>query len=274
MLGLMILLATALALVLLVLTSIIVRDLRRPPRRTAAFAIARGLPCDPGELDLDFEAWHLTLPDGAVLPVWEVTNRAVRDPLTAIFVHGWGESRLHMLSPHEEWRRNVDRLVFYDLRGHGDASAHPSQLGRNEEHDLFALIERLGEGRFLFVTRGIGAAIAMNVVLENDSLRRRTAGVLVVDPPDNPRRLVETHLMRQSLPIRPLTDLALLTLRWLGSEPIAFRQPPSGFPAPFEVVAPDNLEKVAARLTTDSRTSDDGQTEFSHFTATICPQRG
>ncbi|HRQ76472.1 MAG TPA: alpha/beta hydrolase [Phycisphaerales bacterium] len=274
MLGLIILLATALALVLSVLTAIVVRDLRRPPRRTAAFAVARGLPCDPGELDLKFEAWHLTLPDGAILPVWEVTNREAHNPLTAVFVHGWGESRLHMLSPHSEWRDDVDRLVFYDLRGHGEASEHSSQLGRHEERDLLALIERLGEGRYLFITRGIGAAIAMAALLEDDSLRQRTHALLTIDPPKDPRQLVESHLIRQSLPIKPLADFALLTLRWLGSEPIAFTQPPRGFPVPVEVVTPDNLEKFAARLTTDSCTSDDGQTEISHFTARICPQRG
>ena len=44
-LGLLVLLSAAAAGLLALLTATLVREARRPPRRTAAYAVARGLPC-------------------------------------------------------------------------------------------------------------------------------------------------------------------------------------------------------------------------------------
>ena len=90
LLGLAILLFIALVMIVLVLVGILVHGSTHPPRHTAGYAVARNLPCDPGDLKLPFEAWTLDLPDGAKLPVWEVTfGKALRkEDLTAVFVHG------------------------------------------------------------------------------------------------------------------------------------------------------------------------------------------
>src|SRR5262245_30121890 len=66
MMGLAVLLATALALLVILLTAMLVREMRRPPRHTAAYALKRGMATDPGELGLAFQEWMLDRPDGAV----------------------------------------------------------------------------------------------------------------------------------------------------------------------------------------------------------------
>ncbi len=72
LLGLLILLVVALIVAVIVLSAIIARQVVRPPRHTAGYAVARGMAVDPAERGLEFEQWILELPDGAALPVWEV----------------------------------------------------------------------------------------------------------------------------------------------------------------------------------------------------------
>ncbi len=89
MIGLLVLLLIAAVATVLILSGIIAYDAVHPPRRTAGYAIAHGLPADPGDKGLDYEAWTLDLPRDAKLPVWEITARGSGP--TAVFVHGWGE---------------------------------------------------------------------------------------------------------------------------------------------------------------------------------------
>src|SRR5690606_31743672 len=148
MLGLLILLGVALALVLLVLSIIMLRQATHPPRRTAAYAVARNLPVDPGEMNLAHDQWNLERPDGAELPVWgTIGRRTLAARITAVFVHGWGHSRIDSLSRITPWLQWCDRVVLYDLRGHGEASDGITWLGFREDDDLLALLERLAAER-------------------------------------------------------------------------------------------------------------------------------
>ena len=49
--GLLILLAIAAGLLMVLLSALLVREARRPPRHTAGYALGRGLPCEPGDLN-------------------------------------------------------------------------------------------------------------------------------------------------------------------------------------------------------------------------------
>src|SRR5688572_21902867 len=107
MIGLLSLLAFGLALLIMLLTAMLVREMRRPPRHTTAYAIRRGLATDPADMNLTYDEWDLERPDGAVLPVWDIQGqRSSSDgeflnppkPLTAVFVHGWGHSRIDALA--------------------------------------------------------------------------------------------------------------------------------------------------------------------------------
>ena len=65
MMGLLILLGAATLVLLCGLAAMLAFEMRHPPRHTMAYALARGMPCDPGEVGLDFDQWWLDRPDGA-----------------------------------------------------------------------------------------------------------------------------------------------------------------------------------------------------------------
>lgn len=216
LLGLGALLLVALPLAVGVAAAAIARDAVRPPRHTAGWAMARGVPADPGELGLEHESWTLDRP-GAALPVWEIG----RGGRAAVFVHGWGESRADVLSRIGDWTGLVDRLVLYDLRGHGDASA-ASRLGDGEDADLLALIDALGEAPVIVVGWGLGAVIAAQAARRG---RDRIAGVVACAAYDDFGEWLRGRLREASLPARPLVGCALALLRLRGLRPPGARGP-------------------------------------------------
>lgn len=225
--GLGILLLVGLVLAVALLSLVVVHDAIRPPRHTAGYAVARGLAVDPGELGLEFQEWSLHLSDGAQLPVWEVTgaSEAGREPgadsrqpaLTAIFIHGWGSSRIDMLGQLQPWRRLCTRLVLYDLRGHGEASGSKSPLGHGEEKDLRELLDRLGEGPFVLVGHDLGAVIALKALAR--TVQDQISGVVAYQPYCSIRGPLRRRLRARQCPDRPLVDLALGWLWLRGIRP-------------------------------------------------------
>ena len=118
LLGLLILLLIAAVLLVLLLTALLVREARRPPRHTAGYAVARGYPCDPGDLGMPYEEWVLDRPGGVRLPVWEIEVEGTEEEtagLAAVFIHGWGQSRIDMLARIAPWPEVCDRIVMCDL---------------------------------------------------------------------------------------------------------------------------------------------------------------
>jgi hypothetical protein len=223
MVGLLVLFATALALLVILLTAMLVREMRRPPRHTAAYALKRGMATDPGELGLEFQEWMLDRPDGAVLPVWEIVGAARHGPATAVFVHGWGHGRVDSLARVEPFRSLVDRIVMYDLRGHGDSRDCLSCLGDDEHLDLLALLERLGNGPFVLVGYSMGAVIAMKAALHARQNKRLTAnqiaGIVAYAPYCDFHTSLRGRLGVVGYPRRPITDLAMLVHRIFGLIP-------------------------------------------------------
>ncbi len=211
--GLLVLLLVGALATLLTLAGLIARGAVRPPRHTAGYAVAHGLPMDPGELGLEFEAWVLDLPRSIALPVWEISARG--PGATAIFVHGWGESRIDLLSRIEPWVNRCSRLVLYDRVGHGEATGGPARLGTGEHRDLLALLERLGEGPFILVGHGTGAAVAIAAAVEAGA-DSGIAGVVACEPGRDVHTSIRDRLHARGLPTRPLTDLAMLWLRLRG----------------------------------------------------------
>ncbi len=225
--GLAILLLIALGALTLLLVAMMIYVLTHPPRRTAGYAVAKGMACDPGDLHLPFDSWTLDRPDGARLPVWEIDIKKVgrhegtearreEANLTGILVHGWGQSRIEMLIGIELWFDLCDRLVLYDLRGHGEATGGSSRLGCNEDDDLIALLERLGQTRVVLVGRSMGAAITLATAARQTSIRDRIAGVVVYAPYTDFHMTLCRRLRRDGNPSRPFTDLAMLFLKLRG----------------------------------------------------------
>jgi len=223
MIGLLILFGIALPVLVMILTTMLAWDMRHPPRHTAGWAIARGQPCDPGDLGMKFEEWTLDRPGGVTLPVWEVSGQrsAVSDHqrMTAVFVHGWGHSRIDALQRIATFLPLVDRIVLIDQRGHGDAVGGTCTLGDKEVEDLLALIDRAGEGRVMLVGHSMGAVIAIAAALESKATDSRIAGILAYGPYMEFHRSLIGRLKVAGLPGRPITDLALLVQRLTGARP-------------------------------------------------------
>jgi 3-oxoadipate enol-lactonase len=226
MLGLLGLLGFGLALLITLLSVMLMREMRRPPRRTAAYAIARQLPADPGDLNLQYEEWILERPDGAKLPVWEIPGRRPngidQEPITAIFVHGWGHSRIDSLGRIQPFLSLVDRIAMYELRGHGDSSGGLSRLGDDEHFDLLALIERLGGERFVLIGHSMGAVVAIHAALHecrSGNTEARIAGVIAYAPYCEFHESLRGRLRVAGYPRRPITDLALAGLALTGIRP-------------------------------------------------------
>ncbi len=234
LLGLLVLLLFALLVVVVMLSAIVAGRAVRPPRHTVGYAVAHGLAADPGELGLEFEAWTLERPDGATLAVWEVVGKRRSDeatkrrreerhplatdghqPLTAVFVHGWGQSRIDMLARIEPWDVLCDRLVLYDLRGHGETQGGASRLGHGEERDLLALLERLGEGPVVLVGHSMGAVIAIEAAARA-AAPGGIIGVVAYAPYCDFHESLRRRMRSVDYPARPVTDLAILWLRLGG----------------------------------------------------------
>ncbi len=210
MTGLVVLLLVAAVATVLILSGVIAYDAVHPPRRTAGYAIAHGLPADPGDKELDYEAWTLDLPRDVKLPVWEITARGSGP--TAVFVHGWGESRIVMLTRIEPWLEHADRIVLYDRRGHGDATGGAARLGTGEHDDLMNLLERLGTRPVVLVGYGSGATVAIATAADvSGGLNVAVYGVTA-----DAHTAMHDRLRARGLPTRPLTDLAMIWLRLGG----------------------------------------------------------
>lgn len=258
LLGLIILLAVAGALLIVLLTAMLVRAACRPARRTAAYAVAHALPCDPGDVGLDFEAWTVNV-RGGTLPVWSIESPAASHDATAVILHGWGQSRINMLSRIEPWARWCRRLVLYDLRGHGEADAGASRLGPDEEDDLLRIIERVADGKpILLAGHSMGAGIAARAAATGaiDGL----AGLIAYGPYVHFRTSLIGQLRRRHLPALPLVDLGLAWLRLRGMHHRSLADAAVALPCPLQVlhgeeddIAPPQDGRLLADAAPDGR---------------------
>jgi pimeloyl-ACP methyl ester carboxylesterase len=215
-LGLLTLLAVALALLLAIFTGVLTYEMRHPPRRSAGYALARGLHVDPESAGLRFREWSIES-NGATLPVWDIATQQATGA-AAVFVHGWGQSRIDMLARIAPWPDLVSRIIMFDLRGHGDASPAPgtSNLGVNESQDLLEVLRAIDDGPIVLVGYSMGAVIAIETAAMESPLRERIEGVVAFGPYDDFNTSLRGRLTVAGYPTRPITDFALFLLRFAG----------------------------------------------------------
>jgi pimeloyl-[acyl-carrier protein] methyl ester esterase len=147
--GLLILLAVGLFFAWALMVLYTAWALSHPGRRTYGFAVARNLPGDPSELlvgdppthALTFTSWSFRS-RGRDLPVWDVPGLNPAGPVF-VLTHGWGDSRVMMLSRLAGLAPLAARLMLWDLPAHGDSPSGGFTLAAREHEDLLALIEML-----------------------------------------------------------------------------------------------------------------------------------
>tara|TARA_E500000318_G_scaffold105538_2_gene112550 strand:+ start:32 stop:1021 length:990 start_codon:yes stop_codon:yes gene_type:complete len=143
LLGLALLLAAGGALYLAVLTLFTLHRLRHPHRRTYAYAVARGIPGEPSELDRPAEYESVPVACDSVgrertIDAWAVRGDNPEGPAIVV-THGWGASRIDMLSRFEALRPHTSRVVLWDMPGHGETPG-ACTLGAREPADLARVI--------------------------------------------------------------------------------------------------------------------------------------
>jgi len=224
--GLLPLLLLAFLLVIALLIGLLVRRLLSPPRRTLAYALARGLHADPGAAGYEFTEWMLQRPDGAQMPVWDLPGGQGIDPASAsprgtvVLLHAWGRSRIDGLARLDEWMRVASRILIPELRGHGESAGGGPTYGTRETQDLLDLMERL-DGDVMLVGVSLGAVCAIRAAAaEADDPRRgsapRIARVVALSPFDRIDEIVRARLRHQGYPVWPVAGIAFLLLRLAG----------------------------------------------------------
>lgn len=201
--------------VLMVLATM--REATRPMRRTMGWALGRGMPTDPGDVDVPFDSWEIDRPGGVRLPVWDVPGHLDSGPIL-VLVHGWGRSRLTWIPHLEDWRRRGSRVIMLDLRGHGDAEPDGAGLGDTDVEDLISLLERLdapAETAVIVIGRSLGATVAILAAAETD----RIDGVVAVAPYETLRVPLRQRLRLRGLPSGYISWLAIQGLRVIGRRP-------------------------------------------------------
>ncbi len=106
---------------------------------------------------------------------YEATGRG--DPL--VLVHG-GWSDLHNWQPVASGLARSYLVVAYDRRGHGRSQRADQGTRRDQEDDLAALIEGLGDGPAHVVGTSFGASIAIGLAARRPELVR---SVIAHEPP-------------------------------------------------------------------------------------------
>lgn len=260
MIGIPLLLTVACGLVVLVGTAMLVRGLRRPPRKTAGVALAHGLPTEPAELGLDAEPLDLRLANGHASPGWWIVGEAPDGPLVAI-CHGFGDSRYGAMSA---WAPRVLRwasgVVVCDNRGQGDSTAPFADGSLGEADDLAAIVGQLLDHRPGTAERGVvlyGYSMGANAAIRAAAALGDTAPIvgLIADSPyrrwDGPvHRIFRRHRWPR-WPIIPLAGWWLgIGRRWIDTAEVADRLP-AGLPvlivatAGDELIGPDDAPAIA-----------------------------
>ncbi len=167
--------------------------LRRPPRKTYGWALARNLPGDPSELDdsLSFEALQLDLrADDPKLknfgqsPVWDIEGRDPSGPVI-IWTPGWGDSRVGALARIRHLAPVAKRVIAWDPPGQGEAPGRWPMAVREERmlRELTRWADETHHAPIVLAGSSMGAGLSLVAAVdlaEQDGVR--IAGVIAEAP--------------------------------------------------------------------------------------------
>lgn len=196
--------------------------LRRPPRRTDAYAVSRGLPASPGEMPtpIGYEQRTITLgrPGGRAYeaPVWIIRGADAQGPIV-IATPGWGDSRIGLLPRLATMLPVCSAVVAWDPPGLGVGpglcalgTSEPSML-LDLARTITAHFENPRPIVLLGWSMGAGIAIAAAAEAQRDD---QIAAVIAESPyrmPWTPAR----HVLRNAgYPHRVNVPLCFLALGW------------------------------------------------------------
>lgn len=187
------------------------RDATRPPRRTLGWALAQGLPADPGDLGFAFEDASVRA-DGAAVPCWWITGRGGEGAPVVVMLHGHGRSRWDSLRRASPWLGRAALVALPDLRGHGDAPGRGT-LGRREPADVVRVVaeaEARAPGHpVIIVGHSLGAVVAIHAAALRARAGAPVAEVHAFGPYDRVCTPFAARLRARGLPARPVVGAVL-----------------------------------------------------------------
>jgi len=174
--GLAILLGVGLIVAEGLMAWLMMRRLRRPPRKTYAWAVSKGLPGDPKELrpqegggggPREFREWKLRDPAraGREYPVWDIVGDDPAGPVV-VFTPGWGDAKVSVLPRLRGLAAVSSRIIAWDPPGHGDAPGLCG-LGVREPRLIAELVRKAQE-------RGIAAESTEDTEKRGREVGRKT----------------------------------------------------------------------------------------------------
>lgn len=209
LLGLLQLLGVGLVAAIVLATAHTAWSLTHPPRRTYAWAVARKLPGDPGELTPARAFESFTFRGRRFdLPAWRVAGDNPDGPVV-VLTHGWGSSRVGGLKRLGAVLPHCRAAVLWDLPGHGEAPG-TARLGSDEHLDLLALLETVEEPVVLFGW-SLGAGVCLRAAADGSDARDIRA-VICEAPYRTPPTPARAVIALRGLPHRINLPLAMASL--------------------------------------------------------------
>jgi pimeloyl-ACP methyl ester carboxylesterase len=202
----------ALAIIIAGGVAALIRGLMRPPRKTIGVAVGRGLPTDPSEMGLAFDAAQLSLSDGSETSAWIVGGERDDGPVVLI-VHGFGDSRLGALTWLPLLLPHASQVVLYDLRGHGESEARNAHCGTTDVADVHAILDQLRPERPVVL---FGYSMGAGIAIAAAASASETVPIVGVIGDGAYRRWddpIRTYFRRRRWPVWPIVPLAGAVLR-------------------------------------------------------------
>jgi len=212
--GLLTLFTVAALLIIAVGTWMLIRALVRPDRKTIGYALAKGYPTDPEDIDLPGEPITFHFDDHYSSPGWVVRGHNPDGPMVVV-THGWSSSRFASLAKALQFSPYASKIVVYDLRAHGDSTAPLCLHGKKEVDDLLAVLEQVDDEQRGIVLYGSSMGAGFSIVAaarDNEHGPGRVVGVIADGAYRFPLRPIIGQVRRRGAPGFPFAHLALAHL--------------------------------------------------------------
>jgi pimeloyl-ACP methyl ester carboxylesterase len=219
------LLLAGLVVAVTVITWATIRMLRRPARRTFAWAMARGVPADPSELDQPRAFDTITVRSaGLDLAAWSIAGDDPNGP-AVISTPGWGDSRINALPRLEALAPHARRVIAWDPPGQGESGGNCG-LGITEPTHLDTILDTLIDDDTPVVLHGwsLGGGVSIHAAamrLDAGRASPRIVGVIAECPYRLPTTPARNVVRASHLPWTPTGPLAyrLLAMTLAGRPP-------------------------------------------------------